>query len=99
MIHSVGLYEPPATNGATIPTVVEDVLLRFDFSISKLSGQTYDGAANMAGQYNGCQALISEKQPLVLFVHCGAHSANLVMQQPILHARRSCETQSCGPRS
>ena len=79
----VGLYELPATNGATIATVVEDLLRRFDLSISKLSGQTYDGAANMAGQYNGCQALISEKQPLALFVHCGAHSANLVMQHTV----------------
>ena len=79
----VGLYEPPATTGATIANVVEDVLLRFDLPISKLRGQTYDGAANMAGHYNGCQALISEKQPLALFVHCGAHSANLVVQHTV----------------
>lgn len=79
----VGLYEPPATTGAAIATVVEDVLLRFGLPIFKLRGQTYDGAANMSGHYNGCQALIAEKQPLALFVHCGAHSANLVVQHTV----------------
>jgi hypothetical protein len=69
----VGLYEPPDTTGATIAAVVEDVLLRFDLPLSKLRGQTYDGAANMVGQYHGCQALISKKQPLALFLLCGAH--------------------------
>jgi hypothetical protein len=57
----VGLYEPPDATGATIAAVVEDVLLRFDLPLSKLRGQTYDDAANMAGQYHGCQALISKK--------------------------------------
>lgn len=36
--------------------------------------------SNMSGQYKGCQALICEKQPLALFVHCGAHCTNLVSQ-------------------
>ena len=34
----------------------------------------------MSGQYKGCQAKICEKQPLALFVHCGAHCVNLVSQ-------------------
>jgi len=34
----------------------------------------------MSGQYKGCQALIREKQPLALYVHCGAHCTNLVSQ-------------------
>jgi hypothetical protein len=32
----------------------------------------------MSGQYKGCQAIIREKQPLALYVHCGAHCINLV---------------------
>ena len=79
----VGLYEPPATTGATIAPIVLDVLMRFDLPVSKLRGKTYDGAADMSGLYNGCQAMISEKQPLALFVHCGAHSANLVVQHTV----------------
>ncbi|KAJ1138377.1 hypothetical protein NDU88_004764 [Pleurodeles waltl] len=34
----------------------------------------------MAGKYHGAQALIRQEQPLSLYVHCGAHCTNLVMQ-------------------
>jgi hypothetical protein len=44
--------------------------LRLQLPISLLRGQTYDGAANMAGEYNGARALIRQQQPLAAFVHC-----------------------------
>lgn len=76
----LGLYQPPDTKGSTIATIIEDVLMRLNLSLQDLRGQAYDGAANMAGEYGGCQALISLKQPLALHFHCGAHCSNLVMQ-------------------
>jgi hypothetical protein len=80
----IGLHEPPDTTGATLArVVVQDVLQRFDLQISQIRGQMYDGAANMAGPYSGCQAIITKKQPLAIFVHCGAHSANLVLQHTL----------------
>jgi len=60
---------------------VQDVLIRLQLPIADLRGQTYDGASNMiVGQYKGCQALINQKQPLALYVHCGAHGVNLVAE-------------------
>jgi len=50
-----------STTGETLARMIEDVLLRFDLSISNLRGQTHDGALNMAGSYRGCQAIISRK--------------------------------------
>jgi len=79
----VGLYEPRCTTGEELAAVVEDVLIRFNLPMSNLRGQTYDGAANMAGPYSGCQAVIASKQPLAVFVHCGSHSSNLVMQHTV----------------
>ena len=76
----LGLYLPNDTKGSTIADVIMDALLRFDLPIHDLRGQTYDGAANMAGNYNGCQAIIAQKQPLALHFHCGSHCSNLVMQ-------------------
>jgi len=76
----IGLYEPPDTSGATIASCIKDVLLRLNLSLANLRGQTYDGAANMSGQYRGCQAIIAGEQPLATYVHCGAHCTNLVMQ-------------------
>ncbi|KAJ1135890.1 hypothetical protein NDU88_002319 [Pleurodeles waltl] len=78
--HFIGLYQADNTTGTAIATIVKDVLCRHGLSLSNLRAQTYDGAANMAGKYHGAQALIRQEQPLALYVHCGAHCTNLVMQ-------------------
>ena len=45
-----------------------------------LVAQTYDGASNMSGCYNGLQAIIKEKvRDHVVYVHCYAHNLNLVL--------------------
>lgn len=75
------MYEPPSTTGYTLAQYVFDVLLRLQLPINLLHGQTYDGASNMAGCYNGCQAIIAERQPLAIYVHFGVHSVNLVAQK------------------
>jgi hypothetical protein len=77
----IGLYEPPETSGRTIANCIFDVLLRLQLPVPMLRGQAYDGASNMAGLYNGCQAIVQETQPLALYVHCGAHCANLIAEK------------------
>jgi len=79
----VGLYEPSSTTGETLAGVVEDVMTRFQLPVTNLRGQTYDGASNMSGHYSGCQAIIATKQPLAIYVHCGAHCTNLVIQYTV----------------
>jgi len=76
----IGLYEPPNTKGVTIAECIKDVLIRVNLPLSILRGQMYDGASNMSGEYRGCQAIIAQSQPLVLYVHCLAHCMNLVSQ-------------------
>ena len=60
--------------------ILLDVLHRLQLPVEKLRGQTFDGAANMSGAYNGAQALMKEVQPLAIFVHCSAHCVNLVTE-------------------
>ena len=76
----VGMYGTTDTTGEALSRVIEDVLLRLNLPLSALRGQTYDGASSMAGQYSDCQAFIRQKNPLALYVHCGAHCVNLVME-------------------
>jgi len=76
----IGLYEVSSTTGMDLAKVATDVLLRLNLPLSCLRGQSYDGAANMSGQSKGVQAVLREKQPLALFVHCGPHCVNLVTQ-------------------
>lgn len=47
----------------------------------KLVGQTYDGAAVMSGHLNGLQAKVRDRYPSCCFVHCIAHTLNLVLSQ------------------
>ncbi|XP_053323828.1 zinc finger MYM-type protein 1-like [Spea bombifrons] len=76
----IGLYQVDETSGSAIAKIVKDALCRNGLCMSMLRGQTYDGASNMAGKYHGAQALIRQEQPLAIYVHCGAHCTNLVMQ-------------------
>ena len=59
---------------------VQAELSGFNFK-DKLVAKTYDGAAVMASGLNGVQALIKKTVPQSLFVHCYAHTLNLVMSQ------------------
>jgi hypothetical protein len=74
----LGFYATTDTTGQGTASLVKDALLRFGMPLEKLRFQTYDGAANMSGAYNGCQAVIKRDYPLALYVHCGAHVSHLV---------------------
>ena len=60
--------------------LIIEVLESYDCK-TKLVAQCYDGAAVMASGLNGVQALIKKTVPQSLFVHCYAHTLNLVMSQ------------------
>lgn len=52
-------------------------------SIAKCRGQSYDGAANMSGMYNGLQKRIKDIEPSAAYVHCSAHNLNLVVNDAV----------------
>nr|CAB3267957.1 zinc finger MYM-type protein 1-like [Phallusia mammillata] len=79
----LGLYKMQQTTGDAIARMILDVLTRFSLSAGQIRAQTYDGASNMSGKYNGCQAVISSQYPLATYFHCQSHLANLVMQESI----------------
>ena len=72
-------YNIESTSGLSISAIILDVLIRLQLPIENLRSQTYDGAANMAGKFHGCQAEIKKQQPLARFVNCGAHVTQLVV--------------------
>ena len=74
----MGFYAVDYTTGHMLASCIKDALTRFQLPLDKLRGQTYDGAANMCGAYNGCQAILCREQPLATYVHCSAHCSNLV---------------------
>ena len=65
-------------------------LENFEMDIMNCWGQSYDTASNMSGTYNGLQAKIVAKNPLVHYVPCSRHSFNLVGE----HAVSCCSESS-----
>jgi len=45
--------------------------------MSKIVGESFDGAANMRGAYNGVQKFIKEEAPNSVYIWCYAHVLNL----------------------
>ncbi|XP_023752114.1 uncharacterized protein LOC111900456 [Lactuca sativa] len=54
-------------------------LLHYQFDVSKIRGQGYDGASNMRGEWNGLQALVLKDCPYAYYVHCFAHRLQLAL--------------------
>ncbi|PIK34655.1 putative zinc finger MYM-type protein 1-like [Apostichopus japonicus] len=80
----IGFHKLEETTGRAISSMIFDVMLRLEINKDNLRGQTYDGAVNMGGKYNGAQALIREKCPLALHFRCAAlpaHILNLVAER------------------
>ena len=61
--------------------MILDVLIRLQLPIENLRPQTYNGEANTAGNFHGCQAEIKNHQPLARFVNCGAHVTQLLVSK------------------
>ncbi|MGH0150919.1 UNVERIFIED_CONTAM: hypothetical protein FKN15_028710 [Acipenser sinensis] len=60
--------------------VVDSEISKYDYK-KKLVSQSYDGAAVLAGELGGLQALVKNDAPQALLVHCFAHRLNLILQQ------------------
>ena len=73
----LGLYECERTTGDHLVFIIKDVLKLYNFKLSNIRGQNYDGAASMTGKNVGVKSQILSEEPRALFVHCYGHSTNL----------------------
>ena len=69
------------TSGRNLATAIEKACRSVNLDMSKLRGQGYDGAANMAGRCSGAAKLILCKYPKALYSHCASHKLNLCIVQ------------------
>ncbi|XP_057188964.1 zinc finger MYM-type protein 1-like [Triplophysa rosa] len=72
-------FEPIESHtGESLANTVMTLLDSFSLDIANCRGQEYDNASNMSGRYNGLQAHLKKKNPLIHYIPCAAHSLNLV---------------------
>lgn len=76
----IGLRESSKTTGNILFEIFKEVCHSNDLNWTKyLIGQSYDGASNMRGHYNGVQKLIRNENPSATFIWCCSHRLNLVI--------------------
>jgi hypothetical protein len=67
------------TSVKTLKKGICNVLTRHNLQIENMRGQTYDGASNMRGAWNGLQALFLKDCPYAYYVYCFAHELQLAL--------------------
>ena len=65
------------TGGRALAELIIAKWSEWGVELSRLRGQDYDGAGNMAGRLSGCAAVIAEQYPNALYIHCSSHCLNL----------------------
>uniref|UniRef100_A0A3B1JTW1 TTF-type domain-containing protein n=1 Tax=Astyanax mexicanus TaxID=7994 RepID=A0A3B1JTW1_ASTMX len=72
-------FEPIENHsGDSLAECVVAMVENLGLDLSNCRGQSYDNASNMSGKYNGIQAHLKQRNPLICYVPCAAHSLNLV---------------------
>jgi hypothetical protein len=74
----VGVFSSSSTSGEALTDTISELLKSVGLPMELLIGQSYDGAGNMRGPYNGLQTLIRKLSPAAIYVWCYAHRLSLV---------------------
>ena len=77
--HLLACQKAASTTEAALYDIIEQAFTFRNVPLDNLRAQTYDGASNMRGCYNGLQAILKENiGKHIIYVHCHAYSINLV---------------------
>ena len=76
---TLNLVKLKTQDANSIATSILAEVDKYGLDIHKCRGQTYDGAAAMAGCISGVQTQIRAIEPKAVFTHCHAHALNLAV--------------------
>ncbi len=74
----IGFQPISGHTGESLCDCVIKMVNDLGLDILNCRGQSYDNASNMSGRYNGLQAHLKLRNPLIHYIPCAAHSLNLV---------------------
>lgn len=78
--HFLGFLEVRQGDAQGLTSLIVDFIEASGLSMQQCRAQGYDGAPVMSGSKNGVAAKIKSMQPLAEYVHCAAHSLQLVLR-------------------
>ena len=72
-------FEPIQSHtGQSLTDCVTAMVENLGLDFSNCRGQSFDNASNMSSRYNGLQAHLKQRNPLIHYGPCAPHSLNLV---------------------
>ncbi|XP_075425228.1 uncharacterized protein LOC142465158 isoform X2 [Ascaphus truei] len=74
----IGFIKPMEETGTSAANLILDLLARHSLPIDLLRGIAFEGTAGSSLCYMESCALLKQKQPLAMFVHCGAPSGSFL---------------------
>ena len=83
----IGSYNVGNIKADTLVTVIKDVLITLNISLSNARGQCYDGANNMYGIKNSVSNKILSENPKAFFTRCFGHALNLAVGDMVKNVR------------
>ena len=69
----LGMIPVTDTCAKTLKEGIDFLFAKSNLPLSSLSGQGYDGASNMYGEFNGLKKLTLKGNPSTKYVHCFAY--------------------------
>ncbi|XP_070673170.1 uncharacterized protein [Malus domestica] len=75
----VKVQHVPNTTSNTLKESIDAFIHFNELSFFNLRGQSYDGANNMKGEFNGLKTKILNNQPCAFYVHCFAYQLQLAL--------------------
>ena len=75
----LSLIKSTSGTGASLFSLLKNTLEKYGSGIANCVGDSFDGAANMSGIYNGVAAKIASVASLHVHTWCYSHSLNLVL--------------------
>ena len=75
----LSLVKATSGTGEALFTILKNTLEKYGIDIKNCVGDSFDGAANMSGIYNGVSAKIASVASLHVHTWCYSHSLNLVL--------------------
>ena len=93
--HFLTYIEAASLTAESLTKYILDTLHKFHLDPNWIISQGYDGASVMSGQCSGVQQRIRNVAPNALYVHCYAHTLNLVLVDSVKMVPYATEFSPC----
>lgn len=77
------------THTQTSFTFLNEVLLKLKLDILDCRGQCFDDVVNVSGHISGFQQRMNDIVYCALFLHCTAHTFNLIVQDVMMNVKNA----------